>query len=116
MHISQEVNLLFMVVQLLSFTEKNLKNIISFVYYVCYQSIENWRLRCYLNIRYCEYIIVQDLKHLVKVPDHVSLSVAAMLPTGALLAMNTVIHAREYTDQLLKERGDSNGKENQIFL
>lgn len=71
-------------------------------------------MRCDLKFRYAEYIIVQDLKHLVKVPDHVSLSVAAMLPTGALLAMNTVIHAREYTDLLLKERGD-NGKKI-IFL
>ncbi|XP_059490925.1 quinone oxidoreductase [Neocloeon triangulifer] len=56
---------------------------------------------------YAEYITVQDLKYLVKVPDRVPLSVAAMLPTGALLAMNTVIHAREYTDQLLKERGEN---------
>jgi hypothetical protein len=61
--------------------------------------------------RYAEYIIVQDLKYLVKVPDHVSLSVAAMLPTGALLAMNTVIHAREYTDQLFKEKGENGNKE-----
>ncbi|CAB3388232.1 Hypothetical predicted protein [Cloeon dipterum] len=56
---------------------------------------------------YAEFITVTDLKYLVKIPAHMPLSVAAMLPTGALLAMNTVIHAREYTDQLFKEKGEN---------
>lgn len=34
------------------------------------------------------------------------LSVAAMLPTGALLAMNTVFEAQEIISQLLKERDE----------
>ncbi|KAF4532829.1 hypothetical protein B566_EDAN002680 [Ephemera danica] len=33
--------------------------------------------------------------------------VAAMLPTGALLAMNTVEHTREYVEQLFQERGEN---------
>lgn len=44
---------------------------------------------------YAEYIVVPDFKCLVPVPDNLPLSVAAMLPTGALLAMNTVYMANE---------------------
>lgn len=39
---------------------------------------------------YAEYIVVPDTKCLVLVPSDLPLSVAAMLPTGALLACNTV--------------------------
>ncbi|XP_061718810.1 uncharacterized protein LOC133526272 [Cydia pomonella] len=39
---------------------------------------------------YADYIVVPDFKCLVRVPPELPLSVAAMLPTGALLAMNTV--------------------------
>lgn len=39
---------------------------------------------------YAEYISVPDVKYLVKVPASVPLSVAAMMPTGALWAMNAV--------------------------
>ncbi|XP_076549033.1 death resistor Adh domain containing target isoform X1 [Osmia lignaria lignaria] len=53
---------------------------------------------------YVEYLVVHDLKYLIKLPDNVSLSVAAMLPAGALLAMNTVFAAHEHVQQLLKER------------
>ncbi|XP_057323514.1 quinone oxidoreductase isoform X2 [Microplitis mediator] len=53
---------------------------------------------------YVEYLVVPDLKYLIKVPDNMSLSVAAMLPAGALLAMNTVFAAHEHVQQLLKER------------
>lgn len=45
---------------------------------------------------YVEYLVVNDLKYLIKIPDHMPLSVAAMLPAGALLAMNTVFAAHEH--------------------
>ncbi|XP_067212478.1 uncharacterized protein Drat isoform X2 [Linepithema humile] len=54
---------------------------------------------------YVEYLVVHDLKYLIKIPDSMSLSVAAMLPAGALLAMNTVFAAHEHVQALLKERG-----------
>jgi len=60
-----------------------------------------------LTFRYAEFIIVPELKYLVKIPDSISLSVAAMLPTGALLAMNTVFKAHEYVQNILQERGDN---------
>lgn len=42
---------------------------------------------------YVEYLVVHDLKYLIKIPNNMSLSVAAMLPAGALLALNTVFSA-----------------------
>lgn len=54
---------------------------------------------------YAEYIVVPDLKYLIPIPDTLPLSVAAMLPTGALLAMNTVFCAHEIVNNLLIERG-----------
>lgn len=56
---------------------------------------------------YAEYMVVHDLKYLIKIPDSMELSVAAMLPTGALLAMNTVFAAHEHVENVLKERGDN---------
>lgn len=53
---------------------------------------------------YAEYIVVPELKYLIPIPDSLPLSVAAMLPTGALLAMNTVFEAQEIISQLLKQR------------
>lgn len=53
---------------------------------------------------YAEYIVVPELKYLIPIPDTLQLSVAAMLPTGALLAMNTVFEAQEIVTRLLKER------------
>lgn len=53
---------------------------------------------------YAEYMVVPDLSYLVPIPDDLSLSVAAMLPTGALLAKNAVVKAHEYVSNLLKER------------
>lgn len=53
---------------------------------------------------YAEYIVVPELKYLIPIPDDLPLSVAAMLPTGALLAMNTVFEAHEIVTQLLRER------------
>ncbi|KAJ8737998.1 hypothetical protein PYW08_000593 [Mythimna loreyi] len=51
---------------------------------------------------YAEYIVVPDFKCLVTVPDQLPLSVAAMLPTGALLAMNTVATAGECLKKVLE--------------
>lgn len=53
---------------------------------------------------YAEYIVVPEMKYLIPIPDTLPLSVAAMLPTGALLAMNTVFEAQEIVSSLLKER------------
>jgi hypothetical protein len=60
-----------------------------------------------LTFRYVEFIIVPVLKYLVKIPDSISLSIAAMLPTGALLAMNTVFKPHEYVQNILQEQGDN---------
>ncbi|XP_053624789.1 quinone oxidoreductase [Plodia interpunctella] len=51
---------------------------------------------------YADYIVVPDFKCLVVVPDELPLSVAAMLPTGALLAMNTVYTASECLKRILE--------------
>lgn len=55
---------------------------------------------------YVEFVVVHDLKYLIKVPENMLLSVAAMLPAGALLAMNTVFKAHEHVQNLLNERDD----------
>lgn len=55
---------------------------------------------------YAEYIVIPDLKYLIPVPDDLPLSVAAMLPTGALLAMNAVIAAQNIISQLIKSNDD----------
>ncbi|CAG7721655.1 unnamed protein product [Allacma fusca] len=56
---------------------------------------------------YAEYMTVPDLQYLVKVPDLMPLSVAAMLPTGALWAMNTIQVAKEHIIKILHDKGDS---------
>lgn len=53
---------------------------------------------------YAEYIVVPELRFLIPVPDTLPLSIAAMLPTGALLAMNTVDAAHQIAASLLAER------------
>lgn len=53
---------------------------------------------------YAEYIVVPEMKYLIPIPDTLPLSIAAMLPTGALLAMNTVFEAHEIISELLKQR------------
>ncbi|XP_050361368.1 uncharacterized protein LOC126780738 [Nymphalis io] len=50
---------------------------------------------------YADYIVVPDFKCLVPVPDELPLSIAAMLPTGALLATNTVQTVRECLNKIL---------------
>ncbi|XP_037087519.1 uncharacterized protein LOC119108040 [Pollicipes pollicipes] len=47
---------------------------------------------------YAEYVPVEDVKYLVKVPGSVSMPVASMLPSGGLWAMNTVFTARQYVE------------------
>ncbi|XP_071439287.1 NADP-dependent alcohol dehydrogenase C 1 isoform X2 [Hetaerina americana] len=56
---------------------------------------------------YAEFIIVHELKYLVKLPDSIPLSVAAMLPTGALLAMSTVFSSHEYVQKILAQKGEN---------
>lgn len=53
---------------------------------------------------YAEYIVVPDLSYLVPIPDNLQMGVAAMLPTGALLAKNTVIKAHQYFMDIIKDR------------
>lgn len=53
---------------------------------------------------YAEYIVVHDLSYLVPIPDNLPLGVAAMLPTGALLATSAVFTAHTYVADLLKDR------------
>lgn len=53
---------------------------------------------------YAEFIVVPDLSYLVPIPDNLSLGVAAMLPSGALLAKSAVTTAHAYVVELLKER------------
>lgn len=50
---------------------------------------------------YAEYIVVPDLKYLIPIPDELPLSVAAMLPTGALVAMNAVLVAQNIVSELI---------------
>uniref|UniRef100_A0A182NF80 Enoyl reductase (ER) domain-containing protein n=1 Tax=Anopheles dirus TaxID=7168 RepID=A0A182NF80_9DIPT len=53
---------------------------------------------------YSELMVVPDLKYLIPIPDELSLSVAATLPTGALLAQSAIIAAHKIVDDLLKSR------------
>jgi len=52
---------------------------------------------------YGEYVAVPDIKYLVGIPASISLSVAAMLPSGALWAMNTVFRAKEEVEGILSK-------------
>jgi len=68
-----------------------------------------------VNCSYAEYMTVPELKYLVKVPDNMPLSVAAMLPTGALWAMNTIQEAKVHINKLIEELGDTKGMYNYRF-
>lgn len=57
---------------------------------------------------YAEYIVIPDLRYLIPIPDDLPLSVAAMLPTGALLGMNAVLSAQNVISHLLKVNDDPN--------
>jgi hypothetical protein len=54
---------------------------------------------------YSELFVVPELKYLVPVPDNLELSVAAMLPTGALMAHSAVLAAQKIIDNLVKKQG-----------
>ncbi|XP_030378929.1 quinone oxidoreductase isoform X2 [Scaptodrosophila lebanonensis] len=56
---------------------------------------------------YAELMVVPDLKHIVPIPDSLPISVAAMLPTGALLAMNAVFKAQAVVTEILKQRAST---------
>lgn len=53
---------------------------------------------------YAEYIVVPSLDFLVAIPEKLPLGVAAMLPTGALLAKNAVVTAHSHVLQLFADR------------
>ncbi|XP_050313989.1 uncharacterized protein LOC126748658 isoform X2 [Anthonomus grandis grandis] len=53
---------------------------------------------------YAEYIVVPTIDYLVPVPDQLPLGVAAMLPTGALLAKNAVVTAHKHVLKLFEDR------------
>ncbi|KAL1493094.1 hypothetical protein ABEB36_011221 [Hypothenemus hampei] len=53
---------------------------------------------------YAEYIVVPSVDFLVPLPDSLPLGVAAMLPTGALLAKNAVLTAHKHVLQLFEDR------------
>lgn len=55
---------------------------------------------------YSELLCVPDLKYLVPVPDNLELAIASMLPTGALLAMSSIISAHKIIDSIVKKRGN----------
>lgn len=54
---------------------------------------------------YPEYIGVPDLKYLLKVPNSLSMEVAAMLPCGGLRAYNAVVRSRVQIDYTLNTKG-----------
>lgn len=54
---------------------------------------------------YSELIVVPELKYLVPIPDQLPLSIGAMLPTGALLAMNAVYSAHQILEVVLANGG-----------
>jgi hypothetical protein len=48
---------------------------------------------------------VPEIEFLVKIPDNMSLSVAAMLPSGALWALNTVQKAEAVVQRINQQKG-----------
>lgn len=55
---------------------------------------------------YSELLCVPELKYVVPIPDSLELSIAAMLPTGALLAMSSILSAHKIIDNLVKKIGN----------
>lgn len=53
---------------------------------------------------YAELLVVPDLKYIVPIPDSLPCSVAAMLPTGGLMAMNAVFQAHTVVSKILQQR------------
>ncbi|XP_064079037.1 uncharacterized protein LOC135196266 isoform X2 [Macrobrachium nipponense] len=56
---------------------------------------------------YAEYVAVPETQYLIKVPENINLSTAAMLPSGALWAMNTVFSAHQHVEKVLAEKGET---------
>lgn len=54
---------------------------------------------------YAEYMSVPEIDYLIKIPDNMSLSVAAMLPSGALWALNTVQKAEGIVRRIAEQKG-----------
>lgn len=54
---------------------------------------------------YAEYMGVPEIQFLIKIPDAMPLSVAAMLPTGALWALNTVQKAESVVKRIIEKKG-----------
>lgn len=48
---------------------------------------------------------VPEIQFLIKIPDTMALSVAAMLPTGALWALNTVQKAETVVKRIIDKKG-----------
>lgn len=48
---------------------------------------------------------VPEIEFLIKIPDAMPLSVAAMLPSGALWALNTVQKAESVVQRISEEKG-----------
>ena len=61
---------------------------------------------------YAEYVVVKDVNNLVKVPDSLSLEVAATLPTGALTALNTIMRTRPLLYDKAKRKNGKNSEYN----
>jgi len=59
---------------------------------------------------YAELLVVPDLKYVVPIPDSLPMEVAAMLPTGALLAWNAVFKAQAVVTQILSQRAATEPK------
>lgn len=55
---------------------------------------------------YAEYIVVPHLKYLIPIPDKLPLAVSAMLPSGALLAMNAILIAQSIITELINNPAD----------
>lgn len=56
---------------------------------------------------YAEFVAVPEVQYLIKVPANISLSTAAMLPSGGLWALNTVVSAHQHVEKVLAEKGDT---------
>ncbi|OQV21330.1 hypothetical protein BV898_04811 [Hypsibius exemplaris] len=57
---------------------------------------------------YADYLVVRELKNVVKLPASISLAVGAMLPTGGTLAMSAVIRCRETLANVVAQKGHCN--------
>lgn len=68
-----------------------------------FQSIPVLNFHCCCS--YAEYMSVPEIEFLIKIPDNMSLSVAAMLPSGALWALNTVQKAESVVHRISEEKG-----------